>query len=52
MIQIVLRIAISTYVSMKQIFLEVNKLSYLYRNKKGRKNLNSNNHLGDTKFNE
>ena len=37
--------------SIKRIFLEVNTAS-LSIQKKGRKNLNSNNHLGDTKLNE
>ena len=36
--------------SVEYIFLEVN--TALYGKKKERKNLNSNNHLGDTKFNE
>ena len=50
--------------SVKHIFLERNtaslsiqkterkkiQLPYLYRKQKGRKNLNSNNNLGDTKF--
>ena len=32
-------------------FLKCIQLSYLDRKNKGRKNLNSNNHLSDTKFN-
>ena len=38
-------------ISMKHIFLEVNPAS-LSIQKKRRKSLNSNNHLGDTKFDE
>ena len=53
MVQIIIRVARITHVphlfSMKQIFLEVNTAS-LPIQKKERKNLNSNNHLGDTKF--
>ena len=37
--------------SMKHVFLEVNTASLsIQKKKKGRKNLNSNNHLGDTNF--
>ena len=55
MIQIIIRIASITHVphlfSMKQIFLEENTASLSIKKKEGKKILNSNNHLGDTKFN-
>ena len=37
--------------SMKHIFLEENTATLSIQKKESRKKLNSNNHLGDTKFN-
>ena len=55
MIQIIIRMASITRVphlfSMKHIFLEENPASISIQKKGRKKKLNSNNHLGDTKFN-
>ena len=54
MIQIIIRMASITDVphlfSMKHIFLEENTASLSIKKKERKKKLNSNNHLGDTKF--
>ena len=56
MIQIIVRIAGITHVphlfSMKHIFLELSTASLYIQKKAREKELNSNNHFGDTKFDE
>ena len=55
MIQIIIRMATIAHAphlfSMKHIFLEENTASLSIQKKARKKKLNSNNHLGDTKFN-
>ena len=56
MIQIIVKMArnilVSHLFSMKYIFLEMNTASLSTQKKEWKKNLDLNNHLGDTKFNE
>ena len=56
MIQIIVRMARITYAlhlfSMKDVFLELSTASLSIQKKARKKKLNSNNHFGDTKFDE